>query len=102
VAEGTPSSLKAQDRSHLRLQVMLAPGASAPVMPEWAAASTQVGHNLITTIPQDRATAGIEWAASLIGQGLAEEYALGATTLEDAYIRFTSHLSEDQGEGPGK
>ena len=30
VAEGTPSSLKAADRSHLRLQLMLAPGAETP------------------------------------------------------------------------
>jgi len=27
--------------------------------------------------------------------GVAEEYALAAMTLEDAYIRLTSHMSED-------
>ncbi|HMK98289.1 MAG TPA: ABC transporter ATP-binding protein [Acidimicrobiales bacterium] len=103
VAEGTPSSLKAADRSHLRLHIMLAPGTETPPLPVWAAAPTRVGHNLITTIAEDEAAAGIEWAKTLIDQGVAEEYALGATTLEDAYIRLTSHLSEDvDEEGPTK
>ena len=31
-----------------------------------------------------------------MAEGLAEEYALGATTLEDAYIRLTGHVSEEQ------
>jgi len=29
-------------------------------------------------------------------QGAAEEYALGATTLEDVYIRLTGHTSADE------
>jgi hypothetical protein len=31
---------------------------------------------------------------------VAEEYALGATTLEDAYIRLTSHMSADGPDEP--
>jgi ABC-2 type transport system ATP-binding protein len=101
VAEGTPSSLKSTDRSQLRLQVMLAPGQETPVLPSWAGVSTRVGHNLVTTIAEDDAATGIAWAASLIDAGTAEEYALSATTLEDAYIRLTSHLSnEDDDEAP--
>ncbi len=98
VAEGTPSSLKEADRSQLRLQVMLAPATETPAMPEWSASAVRVGHNLVTTIAERDASAGIAWAASLIDAGVAEEYALGATTLEDAYIRLTSHMSTD-GEG---
>jgi ABC-2 type transport system ATP-binding protein len=101
VAEGTPSSLKAPDRAHLRLHVMLAPGQETPPLPRWAASPTRVGNNLITTIAEDHAAAGIAWAASLIDQDVAEEYALAATTLEDAYIRLTSHLSEDDPATPG-
>lgn len=55
-----------------------------------------VGHNLVTTIDEADAATGIAWAASLIDSGAAEEYALSATTLEDAYIRLTSHLSNDE------
>jgi ABC-2 type transport system ATP-binding protein len=74
IAEGTPSSLKAQDHGQLRLQVMLVPGMDTTMLPEWVRHHTRVGPNLI---------AG----------GLAEEYALGATTLQDVYIRLTGHVS---------
>jgi len=97
VAEGTPSSLKAADRSQLRLQVMLAPGRETPSMPPWAGPALRVGHNLVTRIAEADASEGIAWAAALIDRGVAEEYALGATSLEDAYIRLTSHLSSDDG-----
>jgi ABC-2 type transport system ATP-binding protein len=63
IAQGTPSSLKAQDRGHL----------PAP------------GH----------ARSGSGWAEELIGRGVAEEYALGATALEDVYIRLTGQVSAD-------
>jgi ABC-2 type transport system ATP-binding protein len=92
IAQGTPSSLKAEDRGHLRLQVMLAPGADTPELPGWVRHHTRVGHNLIAGIGQGDAAAGIGWAEQLIGQGIAEEYALGATTLEDIYIRLTGHV----------
>ena len=96
VAEGTPSSLKSADRSQLRLHVMLSPGQETPAMPRWAGPPTRVGHNLMTTIAETDAAAGISWAASLITAGAAEEYALGATTLEDAYIRLTSDLPQGE------
>ncbi len=95
VAEGTPSSLKAADRNQMRLQVMLALGAETPPLPAWSGAPVRVGNNLVTTIAEKDAPAGIAWAADLIDAGIAEEYALGATTLEDAYIRLTSELPPD-------
>ncbi len=99
IAEGTPSSLKAQDRSFLRLQLMLVPGAETPAMPPFVSSHTRVGHNLVTTIGQEDASHAIGWAQEQIGIGVAEEYALGATTLEDVYIRLTGHVSSDDGEG---
>jgi ABC-2 type transport system ATP-binding protein len=93
VAEGTPSALKAADRGQLRLQVMLSPGVETPESPEWVRHPVRVGNNLVATIDEDAASAGIDWAVGLMGQGTAEEYALGATTLEDVYIRLTGHAS---------
>jgi ABC-2 type transport system ATP-binding protein len=97
IAEGTPSSLKADDRGHLRLQVMLVPEAPTPPLPPWVGQPVRVGHNLIATIGEADAAQGISWATELIGTGVAEEYALGATTLEDVYIRLTGHTSGDDG-----
>lgn len=98
IAEGTPSSLKADDRGHLRLQVMLLPDAATPPLPPWIRHQVRVGHNLITTIDEADAAYGISWAAGLIEHGTAEEYALGASTLEDVYVRLTGHTSADGGE----
>ena len=95
VAEGTPSSLKAADRDQMRLQVMLAPGAQTPELPAWSGSPVRVGNHLVTTIAENDTSSGIVWAAGLIDAGVAEEYALGATSLEDAYIRLTSDIPTD-------
>ena len=94
IAEGTPSALKADDRANLRLQLMLAPGSETPQLPDFVGADTRVGNNLVTVIDERRAGDGIAWAQSLLSHGAAEEYALGATTLEDVYVRLTGHASE--------
>jgi ABC-2 type transport system ATP-binding protein len=99
VAEGTPSSLKSGARSQLRLQLMLVPGVETPSLPAWSREDVRVGHNLVMTIAEADASAGIRWAAGMIESGLAEEYALAAMTLEDAYIRLTSEMSGDGQNG---
>ena len=93
VAEGTPSSLKAGDRGRLRLQLMMVPGQEDPEFPSLVHTHARVGHNLVTVIDEGAASDGIAWAQQLMAQGVAEEYALGATTLEDIYIRLTGHTS---------
>ncbi|HSK06167.1 MAG TPA: ABC transporter ATP-binding protein [Acidimicrobiia bacterium] len=95
VAEGTPSSLKIADRGCLRLQVMLSPGSLTPELPPLVREHSRVGNNLLSIIDEENAADGIAWAQRLIGDGIAEEYALGAITLEDAYIRLTGHRSAE-------
>jgi ABC-2 type transport system ATP-binding protein len=68
---------------------MMVPGMGTPVLPEWVRHHSRVGHNLIAGIGRADRPRGIGWAEELIGRGVAEEYALGATTLEDVYIRLT-------------
>lgn len=94
VAEGTPSSLKIADRGRLRLQVMLTPGAATPSLPPLVREHSRVGNHLMSVVDEDHAGDGIAWARRLIDDGIAEEYSLGAVTLEDAYIRLTGHTSE--------
>ncbi len=99
VAEGTPSSLKVADRGRLRLQLMLTPGVATPELPSLVLDHTRVGNNLVSVIPEEKAGEGIAWAQQLMSQDIAEEYALAATTLEDAYIRLTGELPADEPEG---
>jgi ABC-2 type transport system ATP-binding protein len=98
IAEGTPSSLKADDRGHMRLQVMLVPGAPTPPLPPWVRHHVRAGHNLVAAVDEGDAVLGIGWATGLIDDGVAEEYALGATTLEDVYIRLTGNVSTENGD----
>lgn len=96
IAEGTPSSLKAEDRNRMRLQLMLVPGSHTPDLPEFVRHHSRVSNNLMMVIDETDAAAGIGWAQQTMATGVAEEYALGATTLEDVYIRLTGHTSELQ------
>lgn len=99
LAEGTPSSLKTDSGSKLRLQLMLRPGTDDPNCPPFVTRSARTGHNFLATIDADDAGPAISWAQGLLGSGDAEEYALGATTLEDAYIRLTGHASLNERSG---
>jgi ABC-2 type transport system ATP-binding protein len=101
IAEGTPSSLKAQDRGRMRLQVMMVPGRTTPAMPAFVDHHTRVGNNVMATIAETDSAHAIGWAQQLMQQGEAEEYALAATTLEDVYIRLTGHRSEEEPAAPG-
>ncbi len=93
LAEGTPSSMKAGDRGHLRLQLMLAPGSLRPELPGLVRRSALVGHNLVVVIDEADASAAVHWAQRMVTNGAAEEYSLSATSLEDAYIELTGHGS---------
>ena len=95
VAEGTPSSLKAGDRGRLRLQLMMTPGRPTPDLPDFLGTETRIGNNVVTVIDEARASEGIDWAQGQVASGDAEEYALGATTLEDVYVRLTGHTSDE-------
>jgi ABC-2 type transport system ATP-binding protein len=97
LAEGTPSAMKEGDRGQLRLQLMIAPGRDAPSAPRFARRATVSGRTLMAVIDEADAAEGIKWAQEAVASGDAEEYALGATSLEDAYIQLTGHLSSDRG-----
>jgi ABC-2 type transport system ATP-binding protein len=88
IAQGTPSSLKAPDRHRLRLRVNLAPGTDPPELPGFAHGQTCIGRRLHLLVDEKDAAVAIQWARSSIDHGIAEEYALGATNLEDVYIRL--------------
>ena len=93
LAEGTPSSLKQVDRGRLRLHVMLAPHTPTPELTPFVEDHTRVRSNLIAVISEAEAVHGIGWAQELMGIGIAEEYALAATTLEDVYVRLTGDVA---------
>ncbi len=100
IAEGTSPALKADDRGRLRLQLMMVPGQPTPELPAFIEEHTRVGNNVMNIISEADAAVGIHWAQELLAGGLAEEYALAATTLEDVYIRLTGHTSANGDQSP--
>jgi ABC-2 type transport system ATP-binding protein len=99
LAEGTPSAMKAADRGQLRLQLMIAPGREVPPVPPFARRATVAGHTLVAVLDEPDAPVGIKWAQEAVASGVAEEYALGATSLEDAYIELTGRASGGEEAG---
>ena len=99
LAEGTPSSLKTDDRDELRLSVMLRPDVATPDLPGFVVRSARSGHRLTCEIAEVDAARSIAWARGLLASDVAEEYALGATTLEDVYIRLTGAAALDEPAG---
>jgi ABC-2 type transport system ATP-binding protein len=102
LAQGTPSSLKAEDRRCLRLRVNLTPGTQDPELPAFITSQMRLGRRLHLLIDETRAVDAIEWARAQMDGGAAEEYALGAATLEDTYIRLIGRndaldLASEQG-----
>lgn len=100
VAEGTPSALKADDRQSLRLQLNLVPGVAEPSQPWFVRRQFRSGTRLRLLIDADHAGEAISWASAQTETGVAEEFALGASTLEDAYVRLIcGHEIAESDEG---
>jgi ABC-2 type transport system ATP-binding protein len=88
LAQGTPASMKAEDRNRLRLRVSLTPGVEAPELPAFVRHHNRLGRRLHLLLDEGDGAKAIRWAGGLVGAGVSEEYALGAATLEDAYMRL--------------
>ena len=88
VASGTPAALKQDVRGSMRLVVSLDPLAEAPRLPGFAREHARVGRRLIVILDEADSPEAMAWARALVGAGSAEEYGIGATTLEDSYARL--------------
>ncbi len=84
---GTAASLKARLGGALRLELVLEAGASLPEQPAFMHDPATAGRRVIAEIDAGAASAAIDWATRMRENGFVEEFALGAITLEDAYVR---------------
>lgn len=93
VATGSPAQLKGPDRG-LRLEVTLEADVGAPPQPAFASDLAVSGRRISLQLPADTAQAALAWCAQLQEQGIAEEYGLGPTSLEDVYVTLVSQGEE--------
>jgi ABC-2 type transport system ATP-binding protein len=98
VAQGTPSSLKAEDQRRLRLVMSMVTGAEPPPLPRFVRSTLRTGQRIRLLINEGDATDAIAWARSLANNGgPVEEYSLSAANLEDAYLRLIGREDSVQG-----
>lgn len=102
IAQGTPASLKAADRGRLRMQMVLEPGTVPPQTPAFARTQTTVGRRYLMTIEESDTMAAVDWVRGQMEAGVAEEYELGATNLEDVYVRLIGRTDAAELQEPAR
>ena len=92
IGQGTPATLKESEGESLRLELILEPDTEPPQTPDFLIQSLTSNRRMIGKVGKNHITTAIEWARNLKEEGVVEEFSLGPTTLEDAYIRMVGHL----------
>lgn len=92
IGQGTPATLKESEGESLRLELILEPDTEPPQTPDFLIQSLTSNRRMIGKVGKDHITTVIEWARNLKEEGVVEEFSLGPTTLEDAYIRMVGRL----------
>lgn len=92
IGQGTPATLKESEGESLRLELILEPDTEPPQTPDFLIQSLTSNRRMIGKVGKDHITTAIEWARNLKEEGVVEEFSLGPTTLEDAYIRMVGRL----------
>jgi ABC-2 type transport system ATP-binding protein len=98
ISHGTPASLKAADRGRLRLEVTVEPRAPLPTFPDFLDEPVRVGRRAFTTLAEADAPRALDWVRHLTATGELDEFDLGATSLEDTYVRLVGSAALENGE----
>jgi ABC-2 type transport system ATP-binding protein len=101
VGIGTPAELKGHNRNEMRLEIVLEPEKITPDRPDYISHTITSNRRMISKVQEKDIASAIDWAQSLKEKGIAEEFFLGPTTLEDTYIRMVgrSDVLENPQEG---
>jgi ABC-2 type transport system ATP-binding protein len=92
VGIGTAADIKGHDRNEMRLELVLEPLAQVSDYPDYISYSVTSSRRMIAKVQEKDITMAINWAQSLKEKGIAEEFFLGPTTLEDTYVRMVGRL----------
>ncbi len=76
----------------MRLELVLEPGAQTPDHPDYISHAVTSSRRMIAKVQEKNIAMVIDWAQSLKEKGIAEEFFLGPTTLEDTYVRMVGRL----------
>jgi ABC-2 type transport system ATP-binding protein len=96
---GTPASLKEAEGDAMRLELILEPSSTQPVLPPYVTNQLVTNRRILGKVNPLDIPAAIAWARSLKEQGSIEEFSLGPTTLEDVYIRLVKNPENNGSNG---
>jgi ABC-2 type transport system ATP-binding protein len=92
VGIGTAADLKGHDKNIMRIEIVLEPEAKTPDNPDYISHAVTSSRRMIAEVHEQNVSMAIHWAKFLKEKGIAEEYLIGPTTLEDAYVRMVGRL----------
>jgi len=99
---GTAADLKGQDKKIMRIEIVLEPEVKTPDYPNYISHVVTSGRRMIAEVREQNVSEAIDWARSLKEKGIAEEYLIGPTTLEDTYVRMVGRLDVLENVGAGQ
>jgi ABC-2 type transport system ATP-binding protein len=85
---GRTAEIKNYNDQHIRIELVFEPHIASVKMPDYLIRPLLHGNRLVAGLAEQNVTAAIEWASDLKKEGYLEEFSLGPTTLEDAYVRI--------------
>jgi len=91
ISIGTPGSLKGNNGQNMRFELILEPGAILTETPGYLKNTVTSGRRFIARLDESNIGAVTQWAADVKEKGIAEEYSVGPTTLEDVYLKVLGH-----------
>ncbi|MDD3717723.1 MAG: ABC transporter ATP-binding protein [Actinomycetota bacterium] len=98
LGQGTPASLKEHEAGFMRLELVFEPMAKIPAPPEFINKAIDLGSRSIGIVSAQDVCGAIDWASELRESGIVEEFTLGPSSLEDAYIRL---IGREEAIDPG-
>jgi ABC-2 type transport system ATP-binding protein len=87
LCSGTPTALKGSELNKFRLEVILVPDART-ISPANCTKTIRVGRRLRAIVDQNKIEDSIKWAKNLKADGVAEEFSVSPTSLEDVYLKM--------------
>ena len=92
IGTGTPASLKEHEGEYMRLELTLEPDKEPPQAPGFLPHTVASNRRVIARVEKMNLGKAIEWARTLKEKGIVEEFSVGPTTLEDAYLRIVGRM----------
>jgi ABC-2 type transport system ATP-binding protein len=87
ISQGTPASMKDASAGFLRMELTLEPNVRLRTIPGFLLEPVNGGRRLIGSVKEGDVGMVVEWASGLRQSSIVEEFSIGPTTLEDAYLR---------------